>query len=145
VISLKYRQLVHCTSIFVAFVAVGLTFSPHAMATGNPSLVPISWAFDVRSGTSSNVAVAVPWSFDYSRWHLSNGQPLLRFFPHVSLLGSGDAKTASLTSNPHFTMGYGLGVVDAFAIGVGLQVNDPFAHAYVMAGISLTDLLKLVL
>jgi len=42
-------------------------------------------------------------------------------------------------------MGYGLGVVDAFAIGVGLQVNDPFAHAYVMAGISLTDLLKLVL
>jgi hypothetical protein len=145
VISLRVRQLVRCVSVFAAVLAVGLTFTAHANAKGDPSLVPISWAFDVRNGTSSNVAVAVPWSFDYSRWHLSNGQPLLRFFPHISLLGSGDAKTASLTRCPHFAMGYGLGLVDVLAVGVGLKVNEPFAHAYVMVGVSLTDLLKFVL
>ncbi len=113
-----------------------------ASASGDAGLVPMSWALDVRSGSSRNIAVAVPWSLDYARLPLMKQPPLFRFFPHVSLLGSGDAKTATLVSNPRFTMGCGVGLANAIAVGVGVQVDSPFAHAYVMAGLSLTDIAR---
>jgi hypothetical protein len=116
-----------------------------ARATGDAGLVPISWALDVRNGKASNVAVAVPWSLDYARLPLRQAPPLLRFFPHVSLLGSGDAKSATLNNNPHFTMGCGVGLAGALALGVGVQLDNPFAHAYIMAGLSLTDIVQFVL
>ncbi len=113
-----------------------------ANASGDAGLVPISWALDVRNGKTSNVAVAVPWSLDYARLPLQHAPPLFRFFPHVSLLGSGDAKSATLNNSPHFTMGCGIGLANALALGVGIQVDNPFAHAYIMAGLSLTDIAK---
>jgi len=138
-----YRQFARRLQPVIALVALVLASSCPARASGDPSLVPISWALDVRHGTSSNVAVAVPWSFDYAHWQTTNSPPLLRFFPHVSLLGSGDAHAATLTRNPHFTMGCGFGFANALAFAVGVQINDPFAHAYIMAGLSLPDLAKL--
>jgi Na+-transporting NADH:ubiquinone oxidoreductase subunit NqrE len=69
--------------------------------------------------------------------------PLFRFFPHISLLGQGDAKTATLTSNPRLTMGCGIGLANALALGVGVPLNEPLSHAYLMAGLSLPDIVDL--
>jgi hypothetical protein len=126
-------------------VLVSVAFSSLARASDDPGLVPISWALDVRSGRASNVAVAVPWSLGYSHGQALQRPTLFRFFPHVSLLGSGDAKSATLGNNPEFAIGCGIGLANALALGVSVKVNDPFAHAYLMAGVSLTDLLKFAL
>jgi hypothetical protein len=139
-----FRQYVRCTCATLTF-AVVVLFASVASASGDPGLVPISWALDVSNGKASNVAVAVPWSFSYSRLSSVKELALFRFFPHMALLGSGDAKTATLTRNPHFAMGCGVGLANALAFGVGVQVDDPFSHAYIMAGLSLTDFAKLVL
>jgi hypothetical protein len=114
-----------------------------ASATGDPGLVPISWALDVTNGKASNVAVAVPWTLDYSGQSMKNSVKIFRIFPHISLLGKADAQSASLSNNPHFAMGGGFCLINALAVGVGFNINQPFGHAYVMAGLSLTDIVKI--
>ncbi|GEM_PF-3003606 len=105
----------------------------------------MSWAYDVTSGKSSNVAVAIPWSLDYSHWNSLKAPSLFRVFPHVSLIGSGDARSTTLSKDPHFAIGCGIRLANTLGVGVSVPVNDPFAHAYVMAGLSLTGLVKFAL
>lgn len=140
-LELRARSAMRATAMAVAVLASVL--SPKiASASSDPELVPISWAIDLRHGSASNVAVAVPCSLDYRRVSLRSG-PLFRIFPHISLLGKANAQSPSLSGNPLFAMGGGISLVNAFAVGVGLKVSEPLGHAYVMAGLSLTDLLKL--
>ena len=56
-----------------------------------------------------------------------------------------DAYSASLSGNPHFAMGGGVCLANALAVGVGFNMNQPLAHAYVMAGLSLTDIVTIAL
>jgi len=141
----KLRRWAPRVLAVMAFVAVAVTCPSLASASGDPGLVPISWALDITSGKASNVAVAVPWSVDFAHWRELNEPSLLRFFPHVSLLGSGDAHTATLSNNPHLTLGCGVELAHSLAVGVGIPMGNQLSHAYIMAGLSLTDLLNLAL
>jgi hypothetical protein len=114
-----------------------------AEASTVPGLVPISWALDVASRQTSNVAVAVPWRLEYAVNRLTRAPASVQFFPHISLLGKANAESASLSHNPHFAMGGGICFANAIAFGVGIRVDQPLDHAYIMAGLSLTDLAKL--
>ena len=103
----------------------------------------MSWALDVASRQTSNVAVAIPWRLEYTASQLTRTPASLQFFPHISLLGKADAESASLSHNPHFAWGGGICFANAIAFGVGVRVDQPLGHAYIMAGLSLTDLAKL--
>ena len=130
----------------IALLTIAILVVPRvASASGIPGLVPISWALDVTNGRASNVAVAVPWTLGYRDQSTTNLARMFRVFPHVSLLGKADAYSASLSGNPHFAMGGGVCLANALAVGVGFNMNQPLAHAYVMAGLSLTDIVTIAL
>jgi len=129
-------------SLTFALVASALALLP-ARAWASQDSVPISWALDVAKGTTSGVVVTFPWLRGFSSELGETAPKMVRFFPQVSLLGKSTPNDATTRVSPLFAAGGGICLASAIAIGLGVKLNEPFSHAYFMAGISITDALKL--
>ncbi len=114
-------------------------------ANASQDSVPMSWAIDVSNGKTSNVAVTFPWMGALHSRSVSHSARSFQLFPQVSFLGKTDMNDTSPRKSPLFAMGGGICLANALAVGVGFKVNEPFAHAYFMAGLSVTDIVKLAL
>jgi hypothetical protein len=120
----------------------GLINDDQASNQKSSSTIPISWAWNMRTGNVSSVAITLPWMLSYNSRSAPDLSKYFAVFAHVSLIlnASSDPTMQSTQSVISPSLGAGISLMQFFQFSWAM---DKQGDNFLLVGASIPDLAKL--
>jgi len=117
----------------------GLVNDQQASNQSSSSSVPVSWAWNMRTGNVNNIAITLPWMLSYNSRDAPDLSKYFAVFAHVSLIvNASDDQTKQAGVAPSLGAGISLAQFFQFSWAIDKKGNN-----YLLVGASIPDLAKL--